>query len=151
MKEQDARDFPMGQPADIVMNGDLLATNTTIEPVTQDQLNKDYLDALKFMEEKIEIIVQDSSDPNADNPVPVGVNGIFRYFKRGVPIITERKFVDALLVKNSSVSTPEFINGGGERAFKIVQKNALKYPIQLLRDNNPKGIEWLRQRMAQTY
>jgi hypothetical protein len=54
--------------------------------------------------------------------------------------------VDCLIVKSGRVSTPEFINNAGERAHRITQTSAHKYPFTM-QDRNPRGQEWLEGRM----
>lgn len=139
----------VGQPdAVILTDGTLDTGGAKIEPVEPRGLNDDYMDELAFMEEDIVINIQESPDENADNPVMVGVNGVFKAIYRGQDTIIKRKFVDALIVKMTRISTPEFINAAGERARKIDQRQALRYPFTLVEDKNPKGIEWMRRRMA---
>jgi len=148
-KETDASQMAVGQPADILFNDGTVGIAQSIEPVTSDQLQKDYLDALAFMEDEMIIVVQETTDRNAENPVRVGVNGVFAQFDRGKPTRTKRKFVNNLCVKSGDVTTPEYINGAGERAFKIVQRQAMKFPFMVIKDPSPKGTEWLTRRLAE--
>jgi hypothetical protein len=140
----------VGQPKDIIVNETMnLVGGESLEPVNERALNADFLDALAFMEEPVEIMVAETTDENAENPVQVGVNGQFQVFWRGVPTVTKRKFADALIVKSHRVSTPEMTNGSGERVRVIRRHAALKYPFSIMQDKNPKGTEWLRRRMAE--
>lgn len=150
-KEINAAELPIQQLPDMVANknGELSTDRTIIAPPEKGGLNKNYLDELAFMEEPIEVMVAESTDENADNPVQVGHNGTFFQFFRGVPTVCKRKFVDCLIAKSGRVSTPEVLNGGGERTRAIRQTSALKYPFSIIRDTNPKGAEWLRRRMAE--
>lgn len=149
-QEIDASQIPVGQPSDIILkDGSVAIGQQCIEPVTKDVLNKEYLEELAFMDEMMEILVQESTNPNDENPVPIGCNGVIVHIFRGKPTVLKRKFVNNLIVKSTRVTTPEYINGAGERAFKIVQQNALKYPFMVLRDPSPKGGEWLARRMAE--
>lgn len=118
-----------------------------LEPIDK-PLNKDYLDELAFMNEQIIINVHESTDLNAENPVPVGNCGQFRFFERGKNILTQRKFADCLFAKGSSVSTPEIFKGG-EKTYAIRQHAAAKYPFTIIEDKNPKGVEWYRRRQAE--
>ena len=149
-KEIDASQLPIGQPADIILpDGSVAVGQTAVEPVTADALNKAYVEELAFMDEYLDILLHESTDKNAENPVPVGCNGVFVYINRGQPTKVKRKFVNHLIAKNTRVSTPEYTNGAGERAFKIVQQQGLKYPFSVIRDPSPKGGEWLARRMAE--
>lgn len=151
-KEVDTRDTKVEQVNDIRLDGSVLSTNSDIV-LPDGPVNNDYLSMLAFMEEEMEIIVAETSDENAENPVTVGCNGQFRQFFRGNPTITQRKFVDCLIVKTGRVTTPEVqvpgVGGGStERSFSIRQQSAHKYPFTVLRDPNPKGPAWLQQRLA---
>lgn len=141
-------DMKVGQPADIILaDGTLSTGGLSIEPATTDSLTDGYADELAFMEENIEIMVMETSDENAENPVTVGCNGVFKQFFRGVPTVAKRKFVDCLIVKSGRVTTPKIRNNAGEDAFAIRQASAHKFPFNVISDRNPKGAEWLRRRM----
>jgi hypothetical protein len=152
-RETSTTDLNVGQPADIILKDGTLATGgATVEPVETRGLNDDFMDELAFMEEEVTVMVHESTDENADNPVLVGCNGVFKQFFRGQPTIAKRKFVDCLIVKMIRVTTPEFTHQtSGERGRKIVQTSAMKYPFSIVEDKSPKGGEWLRRRMADTY
>lgn len=142
-------EIKVGQQSDIILkDGSLAVGGASIEAIDK-PLNNDYLNELAFMEEEIEIVVNESADQNAENPVTVGNNGQFKQFFRGIPTIAKRKFVDCLIVKSSRVETPKIRNGAGEDAFAIRQYSAHKYPFMVVRDKNPKGVEWLRRRLAE--
>jgi len=140
-------DMPVGQVPDIILTNGVINRGSALETVGE-ALNKDYLDALAFMEEVMEIMVLETSDENAENPVLVGNGGQFQQFFRGFPTQTKRKFVDSLIVKTSRVTTPKIRNGAGEDSFAIRQSSAHKFPFTVIQDGNPKGAEWLRQRLA---
>ena len=149
-KEIDASQLPVGQPSDIILqDGSIAVGQNVVEQVTPDALNKAYLEELAFMDEYLEILVHESTDKNAEDPIPVGCNGVHVFLKRGVPTKVKRKFVNHLIAKSTRVSTPEYTNPAGERAFKIVQQQGLKYPFDVLHDPSPKGREWLTRRTAE--
>lgn len=149
-REIDASQLPIGQPSDIILNdGSIAVGQNLVEPITKDALNKEYQEELAFMDEMLDIMLHESTDKNAEDPVPVGCNGVFVYIKRGQPTRVKRKFVNHLIAKNTRVSTPEYTNAAGERAFKIVQQQGLKYPFSILKDPSHKGGEWLARRMAE--
>lgn len=105
-------------------------------------VTKEYAESLSFMEEFVEIRVNESPDPNAENPVQVGCNGQQEMFWRGVTKRVKRKFVNSLIAKIDTITTPEYTNAVGERNTDIVKKSAQKYPFEMW-DNNPKGRAWL--------
>jgi hypothetical protein len=149
-KKIDTTNLSVGQAADIILgDGTLAKGGVTLDVIAKDSLNDGYAEELAFMEENIEIVVQEAADENAENPVIVGVNGVFKPFFRGQPTIAKRKFVDALIVKSSRVTTPKIKNGAGEDAFAIRQTSAHKFPFMVISDPSPRGLEWLRRRMAE--
>lgn len=139
----------VGQPSDIMLHDGTLATGGADIAAIDSPLESDHFRELAFMEEEIEVMVAETEDANAENPVIVGNNGIFKVFFRGHPTVAKRKFVDCLIVKSGRVTTPETLNGAGERTNLIKQHNAHKYPFTLIQDRNPKGIEWMRRRLAE--
>lgn len=147
--ETNTEQFDVGQAPDIILKDGTLATGGLDLAAIDKPLNSDYVQDLAFMEEEIEVMVNETEDANAENPVIVGNNGIFKAFFRGRSTIAKRKFVDCLIVKSTRVTTPEVLNGGGERTNLIKQHSAHKYPFSVVRDRNPKGVEWLRRRLAE--
>lgn len=114
------------------------------EVILAGSVDKTFMAQLAFNEEIVEIVIDESSDPNAENPVVVGVNGQYEYFARGEPKVVKRKFVDALCARNVNIRTTETRNNLGELGTKINQSSALRFPFTMLRDDNPKGRDWLR-------
>ena len=141
--------FKTQSPADIILKDGTLATGGGSIAAIDKPLESDYVQALAFMEEDIVVMVAETEDQNAENPIIVGNNGIFKVFFRGHPTVAKRKFVDCLIVKSSRVTTPEVTNHGGERENQIKQHAAHKYPFTVVEDRNPKGNEWLRRRLAE--
>lgn len=105
---------------------------------------------LAFMEEKVDVMLHESTDPNAENPVQVSVNGINQFFLRGQQQTVRRKYVEVLArAKKTAISTPEMTNQVGERVAAIRKATALHYPFSVTRDDNPRGQAWLRGILAQ--
>ena len=146
-------DVKPNQMPDIILgDGTLAVGGVSIEPVGRTPINKALLDELAFMEEEIVVMVQETSDENAENPVTVGNNGVFKQFFRGVPTVAKRKFVDGLIVKTGRVTTPEVevqgVKGSRERSFSIQQRSAHRFPFMVIKDSNPRGAEWITRRLA---
>ena len=100
---------------------------------------------LIFNEEVIEVMVHETTDENAENPIFTACNGTPQYFYRGVPQQVKRKFVAILAsCKEHTVSTPEYTQGDGSRATAIRRTSSLKYPFSVIHDPNPRGADWLR-------
>jgi len=147
-KEKDASQMHLGQTPDLILkDGEVAAGGIDVIPVTK-PMNSDYLDELKFMEEPVTVMIYEGADQNDELRVPVGNNGNFLWLDRGKMHTIKRKFLDSLIVRKTNISTPEYIDGSGARAFRIVQRSALKYPFTVTNDT-PKGVEWLQRRLAE--
>ena len=118
-------------------------------PITKSVKGKGGLDPhmeeLKFNEELVEVMVHETADENADNPVFTACNGVTQYFYRGVPQLVKRKYVAILAsVKEHGITTPEYAAPDGSRAMSVRRTSSLKYPFSVLNDKNPRGAAWLR-------
>lgn len=100
---------------------------------------------LLFNEEMVEVMVHESTDDNAENPIFTACNGVPQYFYRGVPQQVRRKYVAILAAcKEHNVTTPEYTAKDGSRAVGIRRTSSLKYPFSVINDKNPRGAAWLR-------
>lgn len=104
-----------------------------------------YIEELRFNEELVEVMVHESTDENAENPVFTACNGVTQYFYRGVPQMVKRKFVAILAsAKEHGISTPEYTTPDGSRSMSIRRTSSLKYPFSIISDKNPRGAAWLK-------
>lgn len=144
-------DMEQAKDQSAVATADNLVTSADVltvpaeDIVTVAGVDKAYAKMLEFNEENVEIIVNESSDPHAENPVIAGVNGQYVYFTRGEPTVCKRKFIEALASRNLNVKTTETKNNLGELGTGMSVTSALRYPFQLIRDDNPRGMDWLKQ------
>ena len=100
---------------------------------------------LIFNEEFVEVMLHESTDENAENPVFTSCNGVSQYFYRGIPQRVRRKYVAILAsCKEHAVSTPEYTAKDGSRAMGIRRVSSLKYPFSIISDPNPRGAAWLK-------
>jgi hypothetical protein len=115
--------------------------------------DKKQFDELKFNEDVLEVMLHESTDSNAENPVFTACNGVTQYFYRGQVQQVRRKFVAILAAcKEHAISTPEYTQPDGARSTKIVRRSSLKYPFSVISDPAGKrGAEWLKSLLhAQT-
>lgn len=150
-KELNAAEQPVEQDSSIIMPaaGPVIRDDTSIQ-VAEGPLTDDRAAALAFMEEKVEVMVHESTDPNAENPVTVACNGVNQFFVRGMPQVVKRKFVEILArAKTTAISTKEVRDYQGDLTTRIDKSTALRYPFSVVRDENPKGAAWLRSILAQ--
>lgn len=107
---------------------------------------------LAFMEEKIDVMVHESTDPNAEQIVETWANGVSQRFIRGQVQTVRRKFVGILAAaKSTGIATREARDNNGDRTTVIAKHTALKYPFSVVRDENPRGAQWLKSALAQNY
>jgi len=95
---------------------------------------QEYIKDLKFMEDIITFSIGESTDKNAENPVPAGVNGAVRFFTRGVEYKVPRKFVDSLIKREDSIKTVNYKDADGVDQTKIEKVPAMKYPLSIIHD-----------------
>lgn len=146
-------EFPLNSPFERP------AADVVIAP---EVLLKEYADALAFAEEPVEIMVQPSTEKFGARFVECWVNGkgIEMYDKRtgqwypngsiprGEPVITKRKYVEILLrSKTTDIRTNVIEHPGEDPTNNMLRTTHANYPIQIIRDDNPKGREWF-YRMA---
>ncbi len=116
--------------------------------VGADGLDDGYASQLAFMEEVVEVMVHESTDPNAEPIVHVAVNGMNQFFPRGEAVACKRKYLEVLArAKETSIST-QTVNTDRDVINRINQHTALRYPFSVIRDSNPKGAAWLKSVLA---
>lgn len=115
-----------------------------------------YMAELAFLEEPVTIRISPSSEKNPARTVQCWVNGKGaeqltngRWMQCGwLPVghivTTRRKYVEVLArAKGETVSTRVVQHGEFEENFAD-RTASLKYPFSILKDENPRGIEWLQ-------
>jgi hypothetical protein len=150
-KEVNAAEQDLGVQKDLVLpaTGPVIRDDLSIE-IAEGTLPDDYAKSLAFMEEKLEVLVHESTDPNADNPVLLACNGVNQFFVRGQPQLVKRKYVEILArSKTTAIATREVRDYQGDLSTSITKATALRYPFSIVRDENPQGAAWLRSVLQQ--
>ena len=136
------------QPSDVTFDSIYSPPPIEIEavrPMNSGAGDSKHLAELAFNEEIVEVMLHESTDPNAENPVFTACNGVTQYFFRGQVQAVKRKYVAILAAaKEHSIRTPEYTTTDGARATKIVRTSSLKYPFSIISDPNPRGPAWLK-------
>jgi hypothetical protein len=116
-----------------------------IETINADELKRN-LDMIRFMEERVDVMVAESADPNAEQYIQTYVNGVPQLFERGVVQSVKRMFVEALArAMPVFIQTVEYIDPNGGKATKINKTPTHKYPFSVINDPSGKvGYEWLK-------
>lgn len=105
-------------------------------------------DELAFMEEMVTIEVHESTDPNAENPVQVGINGRMVYIPRGVTVMVRRKYVERLARAKMESYKQALTEADPVKFNTLAQRVALTYGFVVHKDT-PRGVDWLRHILAQ--
>lgn len=104
----------------------------------------------KFMNEKIQVMIEESENENAAQFEYAGHNGIVQYFKRGQVQTVKRKFVHALMEAKAALIAVSFGKNpqtGNEYNNMTVRKRRT-HGVTLVADKNPKGREWFSKLSA---
>jgi hypothetical protein len=118
--------------------------------IIETPLSQSALDAAAFFEELVEVEISSSDRQGAEPVIQLQCNGVNQFLYRGVPQSIKRKFVEILArAKSENISTPEFMDGNGNRSTRVVKSQGLRYPFRVLRDDNPNGRVWLESVMRQ--
>lgn len=105
---------------------------------------------MAMAEELVEVVVHDTTDKAASKIIEVFNNGIPQRFIRGQTQTVKRKFVATLAnAKQTAFSQEKYMDADGVEAYRNVPHTALTYPFSVIRDDNPRGADWLKNLLAQ--
>lgn len=112
-------------------------------------------DKLKFLEEKVTIILAEGQEKNAETHVFLAVNGVgpgpdgLPWVPRNKEITIARKYLEVLArARGVRYKSVEATNNDGERTIENRASSSQRYPFTVLHDPNPRGRDWLRNLMA---
>ncbi|WP_416406523.1 hypothetical protein RCH27_08545 [Paracidovorax citrulli] len=101
-----------------------------------------------FMNEPVMVTVLSAGKDNEAPYVQVAVNGVMQMFRRDVPIVVKRKYVERLARAKETAYEQDLDERKGESMNVLQQIKSLRYPFQVNRDDNPRGGAWLRAVLA---
>lgn len=158
-KELHSEGVPIDQPPILTMPDidQAFEMDRTVVRPNEEQLHKEYLDALAFNREPITIRIEPSMEENPPLFIECWVNGvgceIFRdgkwqvvgAFPVGVEVVTRRMYVEAL-ARSKKISVRTVVrNQTSERPDNIIQRSVnQRAAFSVIEDKNPKGAAWLR-------
>jgi hypothetical protein len=162
-KERTTADFVQAKPKDIVLPplGDKAAplpSNTNLVESVESPLEKEYLDALKFNEDPLSIVVAGGSEKYAPKFVECWVQGKgievlignrwheFKAIPVNKVVVTKRKYVEVLLrQKRMDVDNVITTTEDGDKQNTITRSLAQVHGISIRHDPSPKGPEWFER------
>ena len=113
-------------------------------------LDQEKLAMMAFMEEPVTVHIHSISDPKEAQIFPIGNNGQTEIFRRGETKTVKRKFVDILASRKITTYTQER-RQNRQGIFEDVQipHSSLIYPFSVVKDDHPRGADWLRAVLSQ--
>lgn len=113
-------------------------------------IDMDYLAELAFMEEKVTIRLERTSEKNAPGFIDISVNGRTEWMEKGKPISIARKYVEVLARCKSDMFETVAPNAESGEIINRLSRNTLqKHPFTVISDPNPRGYDWLTNILAQ--
>ena len=150
-RELNTDDLEVGQrPKIILPESGLLSREPEEIVAVETAIDAEYERMLAFNEEPVEILIHPLQEKAAPKLLEFTVNGRTEWVPVNVPFIVARKYVEVIVrSKNETVNTEhEDANVEAPRN-TIVRQTSLKTPFSVLRDDNPRGGQWLAQIMRE--
>jgi hypothetical protein len=121
------------------------------EIIVQDKpVDMEKLANLAFMEEMVTVHIHSTNNPTDEQTFELFNNGRREVFRRNEQKTVKRYFVDGLArAKPTTFTQHSKRDNAGEMQEYQQPHTGLKYPFSVIRDDNPKGADWLRWAMAQ--
>ena len=108
-------------------------------------VDKEWAEMVQFSRQMVTIVINESPDKNAEDPVFIGNNGTSLWLHRGKEHTIERRFVESLArskVTTYSQKLEEAPNG--IRQYLNIPHTACRYPFRVVSDPHPRGADWLK-------
>lgn len=138
-------------------DGDVVAADSSL-------IAREYLDELNFMEDKVTIRLQPSTDRNAAMAFPVWVNGkaaeVFRngrwyeigYLPVAVNLVVKRKVLEVIVRAKVDTITTQIVGAEMERPDNRIQRFTTPvHSVSVIEDRNPKGAAWMTELMRRAF
>lgn len=120
-----------------------------VEPITGVQMSEDAIKLEAFMNEKVIVVVHESTNEEDLEVIQVMVNGISQIIVRGYPTPVKRKYIEALARAKETKYKQVQKDASDPSSLVMVPRSALAYPFAIERDDNPNGRAWLRDLIKQ--
>lgn len=116
----------------------------SVAEIVANPVSMDAVESEAFMNEPVMVQVNSSGRDNEAEFVSVSVNGVTQMFKRGTAIVVKRKYIERLARAKETHYAQTVDASLGENMNLLTASPAMRYPFQVMRDDNPLGSEWLR-------
>lgn len=137
-------EMPIDKALDTMRRPDKRQEQVDIDVVRE--LSKDHAAMLQFLDEPVTVNIAETSEPGAENPVVLWVNGRSCVIPRGRDMTVRRMYVELLLrAKPEGINTRITRDGDGNVKNHVDKTRALKYPFAIVHDTNPRGRAWAQK------
>lgn len=149
-KESLSDDLPLPKPPTIDTAADL---DGEVIVTSAERINGDYLDALAFGEEKVEVLMNPGREEWAPLFEVFGVNGQFKAVQVNVVTRIERKFVEGMARSMPMrIATRSGEDPSDALTFNKTDRSiSAGFSFAVVKDDNPKGVAWLQSLRSDTY
>ena len=108
-------------------------------------VDKEWADMMAFSRQMVTIVINPSTDKNAEDPICIGNNGTSLWLKRNISHTLERRFVESLARSKVTTYTQREENDpNGVRHVINMPHTACRYPFRVEHDPHPRGADWLK-------
>ncbi len=103
-----------------------------------------------FMREFVVVRIHASAVPGDENPVPLSVNGRQIFVWREEDTAVRRMYAEQLMrAKPVQIRTEQQRTPAGDIRNLVHKTASLRYPFQIVRDDNPRGRAWASKIMSE--
>jgi hypothetical protein len=162
-RETNTGDMKVGQRDDILISG-TGPVHRQAETIVrlEDALHPEYADALAFDQEPVAIRLEPTGQENAPMQIQCHVNGRpaellingkwvpYGWIPVGKVVVTKRMYVEVLArAKPEAIKTDVHEIMGQDPMNMIRRTQSTRCPLSIIKDNNPRGAEWLTRIIAE--
>lgn len=155
-RELHSADLPITQPSNVNLNLDADPADRAGDIIlsSDEMLNKDYLDELKFMEEPVTIVLHRGRERFSPNVHDFYVNGKPLWIPVDQPVQIQRKYLE-VIARSQPFEVKTLVNKNEHQGEDAVVDNfaqryqSAKYPFSVVKDDNPRGHVWLAKVMRE--
>lgn len=146
--------LPLGESDERVLrstgDADKALDKLQFNQVSESPMDSEWMAMMAFNNEMVTIKISTTTDLNADQVFEININGKPEFFRRGETKTVRRYYVDHMLrMRETRYTQKEVLDSEGVKQIVNVPHTALKYDFAVVRDDNPRGDDWLKHMLAQ--
>jgi len=162
-REINTADLKTEQKAPIILDTHDVKGRSGDIIIADKPLDKDYAEALAFMEEPVTVLIQPSAEKNAPTMYPIWANGKgveihldnrwheVTYLKVGVQYVIKRKYLEVMLRAKQDFVTHDAPEATENPENRVSRRTSSLANITIIADANPKGPAWVTELLRRNY